>query len=68
MTSHNPISCSAKAVNRFVMLADDSDEVPDLAGDKRYADFKLTRKDWDHLARLHEVLQVRSLRLCPFVY
>ena len=50
------------------MLADDSDEVPDLVGDKRYANFKLTKKDWEHLVKLHEILQVRALTVCTITY
>jgi hypothetical protein len=46
------------------MLADDSDEVPDLVGDKRYADFKPTKKDWEHLTKMHEILQVCTFTLC----
>ncbi|KAG2743482.1 hypothetical protein P692DRAFT_20745381, partial [Suillus brevipes Sb2] len=43
-------------VNRFVRLADDSDEVPNLRK-KQYSDFKLSQSDWFQLSLLHEVLQ-----------
>lgn len=49
-----------QAVNRFVQLADDSDEVPALRN-KKYADFKLTPQEWVMIDRIHEVLQVRLL-------
>ncbi|KAK6981441.1 hypothetical protein R3P38DRAFT_3333838 [Favolaschia claudopus] len=41
---------------RFVLLADDSPEVPNLVK-KSYATFRLSRQDWDQLAKIHEVLQ-----------
>ncbi|KAK6971364.1 ribonuclease H-like domain-containing protein [Favolaschia claudopus] len=44
------------AVSRFVLLADDSPEVPNLVK-KSYATFRLSRQDWDQLAKIHEVLQ-----------
>ncbi|KAJ8516962.1 hypothetical protein ONZ45_g5790 [Pleurotus djamor] len=37
------------AVNQFVNTADDSDEVPNLRN-KYYADFRLSRKDWERLS------------------
>ncbi|KAG1792926.1 ribonuclease H-like domain-containing protein [Suillus plorans] len=45
-----------KGVNRFVRLADDSDDVPNLRK-KQYADFKLSQSDWVQLSLLREVLQ-----------
>jgi hypothetical protein len=36
---------------------DDSDDVPDLQ-EKSYLDFKLTKKDWEKLGLIHEVLCV----------
>lgn len=47
-----------KAINRFVQLADDSEEVPDLVGGKGYSDFKLMKKDWEQIEKVHEVLKV----------
>jgi hypothetical protein len=47
----------SQAVNHFVQGADDSDEVPDLQG-KSYSDFKLSRRDWEKLKFMHEVLRV----------
>jgi hypothetical protein len=52
-----------QGVNRFVRLADDSDEVPKLRK-RQYADFKLTNGDWLQLSLLHEALQV--CRSYPF--
>lgn len=46
-----------QGVNRFVRLADDSDEVPKLRR-RQYADFKLTNSDWLQLSLLHEALRV----------
>ncbi|KAG2039592.1 hypothetical protein BDR03DRAFT_980807 [Suillus americanus] len=45
-----------KGVNRFVRLADNSDEVPNLQK-KQYSDFKLSQSDWFQLLLLHKVLQ-----------
>ncbi|KAK6977807.1 hypothetical protein R3P38DRAFT_2805271 [Favolaschia claudopus] len=39
------------AVNRFVPLADDSPEVPNLVK-KSYATFRLSTQDWDQLERI----------------
>jgi len=46
-----------QAVNRFVLLADESPEVPKLAK-KFYSDFRLSRADWEKIEKMHEVLQV----------
>lgn len=44
---------------RFVKEADDSDKVPTLK-QKQYADYKLSSTEWEHLVRIHQVLQVSS--------
>jgi hypothetical protein len=46
-----------QGINRFVQLADDSEEVPNLKK-KSYSDFKLTRNDWDKITLMHKVLRV----------
>lgn len=46
-----------QAVNRFIQLADDSDEVPDLK-DKKYRDFRLSKPEWKKLELMREVLRV----------
>jgi hypothetical protein len=56
-----------QGINRFVQIADDSDEVPDLTG-KSYSDFKLNKKDWDKIALVHEVLQVRNILYCGYLF
>ncbi|KAF5380029.1 hypothetical protein D9615_006171 [Tricholomella constricta] len=45
-----------KAINHFVQLADDSDEVPTLRR-KSYTDFRLGKQDWRKLELMHEVLK-----------
>ncbi|KAG2341707.1 hypothetical protein BDR05DRAFT_834915, partial [Suillus weaverae] len=45
-----------QGVNRFIQLADDSDEVPNLQG-KSYGAFKLSAKEWKKLELMHDVLQ-----------
>jgi hypothetical protein len=49
-----------QAVDQFVLLADVSEKVPKLSKDRAYADFQLTKKDWDRLEIIHEVLRVRA--------
>ncbi|KAL0958654.1 hypothetical protein HGRIS_014979 [Hohenbuehelia grisea] len=44
-----------KGVNQFTQSANESDEVPDLK-DKNYSDFRLTKKDWERLELIREVL------------
>jgi hypothetical protein len=46
-----------KGVNRFIQLADDSDEVPNLQG-KTYGVFKLSAAEWTKLELMRDVLQV----------
>ena len=46
-----------QAINWFILLADDSAEVPTLRG-KSYGDFQLFSTDWEKLQLMHEVLQV----------
>jgi hypothetical protein len=55
-------------VNKFIQLADDSDEVPNLQG-KSYGAFKLSAEEWKKLELMHNVLQVcasvqSSLKCC----
>jgi hypothetical protein len=57
-----------QGVNRFIQLADDSDEVPNLQG-KSYGAFKLSAEEWKKLELMHDVLQVcasvqSSLKCC----
>jgi hypothetical protein len=46
-----------KGVNRFIQLADDSNEVPNLQG-KTYRVFKLSAAEWMKLELMCDVLQV----------
>jgi hypothetical protein len=47
-----------QALNRFVSLADEADEVPNLARGRKYEAFKLSGDDWSKLHRIHQVLSV----------
>ncbi|KAG2336033.1 hypothetical protein BDR05DRAFT_897307, partial [Suillus weaverae] len=47
-------------VNRFIQLADDSDEVPKLHG-KSYSDFKLSGQEWSKLKLMQDVLQFNGV-------
>jgi hypothetical protein len=33
--------------------------VPDLTSGRAYSDFKLMKKDWEQIEKVHEVLKVR---------
>jgi hypothetical protein len=54
-----------QAVTRFVQLADDSDDVPDLRG-KKYSDYRLSKSEWDKLVLMREVLQVKFANISHF--
>lgn len=45
-----------QGVSRFVQLAYDSDEVPNLRG-KSYATFKISPQEWGKMELMREVLQ-----------
>ena len=47
-----------QGTDQFVLLADASESVPDLARGRTYADFQLTKKDWDRLSVIRDVLRV----------
>ena len=47
-----------QGTDQFVLLADASESVPDLACGCTYADFQLTKKDWDRLSVIRDALQV----------
>lgn len=52
-----------QGINKFVLLADASDEVPNLATrnkkSRSYADFMLSRAEWEKIELMREVLEVR---------
>ncbi|KAF7372957.1 hypothetical protein MSAN_00502900 [Mycena sanguinolenta] len=45
-----------KAIDLFVRIADDSDEVPDLRN-KQYSNYTLTKKEWAKIEMIHEALR-----------
>ncbi|KAJ6595485.1 hypothetical protein B0H10DRAFT_2232796 [Mycena sp. CBHHK59/15] len=45
-----------EAIDVFVRLADDSDEVPDLR-DKQYRNYMLTKQEWTKIEVIHEALR-----------
>lgn len=47
-----------QGVYQFILLADASEKVPNLSKDQSYADYQLSKKDWDRLEVIHEVLRV----------
>jgi hypothetical protein len=53
-------------VEQFVLLADASDKVPDLTNNRSYADFQLSKKEWDKLEVIHEVLRVCTAKFILF--
>jgi hypothetical protein len=54
---HNLTFLSIQACDKFTLLADHSDKVPDLKG-KKYHNFQLTDEDWKVLQLMKEVLEV----------
>lgn len=52
-----PLLMSNQAITKFINLADDSPQVPDLQK-KSYADFRLTSDEWANLALLRDILKV----------
>ena len=48
-----------QAVQTFILLADDSDEVPKLSKGRRYSQFEISNAEWKQLGLIHEVLRVR---------
>lgn len=51
---------NVQGIDQFILLADASEKVPKLSKNRAYADFQLTKRDWDRLVVIHDVLQVRS--------
>ena len=49
-----------QGIDQFVLLADASEKVPNLMNNRSYVDFQLSKKDWDRLGVIHEVLWVRN--------
>ena len=47
-----------EGVDQFALLADASEKVPNLPKNRGYADFQLTKKDWDRLEVVRDVLRV----------
>jgi hypothetical protein len=47
-----------QAVQNFLYFADDSNRVPKLSKDRRYAQFEISNVEWRQLGLIHEVLQV----------
>ncbi|KAJ7713560.1 hypothetical protein B0H16DRAFT_1435997, partial [Mycena metata] len=45
-----------KAIDRFVLIADSSDEVPPLKN-KNYMDYMLTAAEWERIKMIHEALR-----------
>jgi len=57
---------NVQGINQFILLADASEKVPDLVKDRAYADFQLSKRDWDKLEVIHEVLRVCIMLLRGF--
>ncbi|KAF8981567.1 hypothetical protein BDQ17DRAFT_1337289 [Cyathus striatus] len=51
-----------EAVDQFILLADDSNRVPDLPGNRLYSDFKLTKKDWERLNIMKKALHFSEVK------
>ena len=57
------LTAISQGVDQFILLADASEKVPNLSKDRSYADYQLSKKDWDRLEVIHEVLRVRLLMI-----
>jgi hypothetical protein len=53
-----------QAVQTFILLADDSDEVPKLSNGRQYSQFEISNAEWKRLGLIHEVLRVRLCSHC----
>jgi hypothetical protein len=53
---YNP---SQQAICQFILLADASDDIPNLSNQHSYADYHLSRRDWEHLENIKDALRVR---------
>ena len=47
-----------QGVNHFVLLANNDNRIPPLSGQRNYADFWLTNKDWEWLEHIKDALRV----------
>jgi len=52
-----------QAINQFTLLADASDDMPDLSNHHSYADFHLSWWDWECLKDIMDALRVCFLSL-----
>ena len=50
----------SQAINQFILLADASENVPNLTKQRSYTDYHLTHKDWEHLRDIRDALMVSS--------
>ena len=48
-----------QAVQDFIRLADDSDDVPKLSKGRKYSQFAISDAEWAQLELIHNVLKVR---------
>jgi hypothetical protein len=48
-----------QGLQRFWLLADNTDELPALSGGRRYDDARLTSEEWNTLDLLLKALEVR---------
>jgi hypothetical protein len=51
-----------QAIDLFVRIADDSEEVPDLRN-KEYRDYTLTKREWEKIVIIHKALRVQHSAL-----
>ena len=51
----------SQAIDQFILLADASENLPNLTKQQSYTDYLLTRKDWERLRDIQDALMVSSL-------
>ncbi|KAF9004350.1 hypothetical protein BDQ17DRAFT_1325721 [Cyathus striatus] len=57
-----------EAIDQFILLADNSNRIPDLPGNRLYSEFKLTKKDWECLNIMKALHQSFSKVKSPTVW
>jgi hypothetical protein len=62
-TTHSKALNFSKALNRFVRLADDAEDVPKLAKGRQYEGLSLSSSDWDRLDLIYRVLAVLYIKI-----
>jgi hypothetical protein len=55
-----PLTHFYQAITQFTLLVDESADLPDLSNHRSYADFHLSRREWDRLEHIRDALREPS--------